>query len=78
MEALIKLNQTDGVIHIKQYATITTNRGGDELVDFKALKDAGAFAFSNDGNGMQKGSTMYEAMQQAADLDMAIVEQRSR
>lgn len=56
MEALIKLNQTDGVIHIKQYATITTNRGGDELVDFKALKDAGAFAFSNDGNGIQKAA----------------------
>ena len=73
-EALMKLNQTDGVIHIKQYATITTNRGGDELVDFKALKDAGAFAFSNDGNGIQKSSTMYEAMQQAAELDMAIVE----
>lgn len=35
---LIKLNQTDGVVHIKQYATITTNRGGDELVDFPALK----------------------------------------
>ncbi|EHO49762.1 dihydroorotase [Lentilactobacillus kisonensis] len=71
---LIKLNQTDGVVHIKQYATITTNRGGDELVDFPALKKAGAFAFSNDGNGIQKSSTMYEAMQQAAKLNMAIVE----
>lgn len=74
MEALIKLNHTDGAVHIKQYATITTNRRGDELVDFKALKDAGAFAFSNDGNGIQKSSTMYEAMQQAAKLDMALVE----
>lgn len=74
IEALIKLNQSDGAVHIKQYATITTNRGGDELVDFKTLKDAGAFAFSNDGNGIQKSSTMYEAMQQAAKLDMAIVE----
>lgn len=71
---VIKLNQKDGVVHIKQYATITTNRGGDELVDFPALKKAGAFAFSNDGNGIQKSSTMYEAMQQAAKLDMAIVE----
>lgn len=35
---VIKLNQKDGVVHIKQYATITTNRGGDELVDFPALK----------------------------------------
>ncbi len=74
MESLIKLNRENGVVHIKQYATITTNRGGDQLVDFPALKSAGAFAFSNDGNGIQKSSTMYEAMNQAADLDMAIVE----
>lgn len=72
--AIKKLNQQDGVVHIKQYATITTNREDDELVDFAALKQAGAFAFSNDGNGIQKSSTMYEAMQQAAKLDMAIVE----
>ncbi|GHP14169.1 dihydroorotase [Lentilactobacillus fungorum] len=74
LESLIQLNQSDGAVHIKQYATITTHRGGDELVDFPALKKAGAFAFSNDGNGIQKSSTMYEAMQQAAQLDMAIVE----
>lgn len=74
LKEIMKLNREDGVVHIKQYATITTNREDDELVDFEALKRAGAFAFSNDGNGIQKSSTMYEAMQRAADLNMAIVE----
>ncbi|MFD1126513.1 dihydroorotase [Lentilactobacillus raoultii] len=74
LKDLIKLNQSDGVVHIKQYATITTDRKDDELVDFAALKKAGAFAFSNDGNGIQKSSTMFEAMKRAAELNMAIVE----
>ncbi|EEI72294.1 dihydroorotase [Lentilactobacillus hilgardii] len=74
LEDIMALNRKDGVVHIKQYATITTNREDDELVDFSALKQDGAFAFSNDGNGIQKSSTMYEAMQQAAELDMTIVE----
>ncbi len=69
----IAKNQQDGAVHIVQYATITTDRGGDELVDFKGLKVAGAFAFSNDGNGVQTSETMYEAMKQAAALDMAVV-----
>ncbi len=69
-----KINKKDGVVHIKQYATITSGRTDGKLVNFKALKKAGAFAFSNDGSGIQGSNTMYEAMQQAAELDMAIVE----
>lgn len=36
LKEIMKLNQKDGVVHIKQYATITTNREDDELVDFEA------------------------------------------
>lgn len=73
IEALIAKNTQDAAVHVLQYATITTDRGGDELVDFAALKAAGAFAFSNDGNGVQTSATMYEAMQAAAQLNMAVV-----
>lgn len=73
MANMLAKNQQDGAVHILQYATITTDRGGDQLVDMPAMKTAGAFAFSNDGNGVQTSATMYEAMQQAADLDMAVV-----
>lgn len=73
IKALIAKNEQDAAVHVLQYATITTDRGGDELVDFEALKAAGAFAFSNDGNGVQTSGTMYKAMQAAAELNMAVV-----
>lgn len=61
--------------HVKvlPYASITTRQLGKELTDFKALKKAGAFAFTDDGVGVQSADMMYQAMKQAAALDMAIV-----
>ncbi|GAT18291.1 dihydroorotase [Secundilactobacillus silagincola] len=73
MQDMLALNQRDGAVHMVQYATITTDRGGDELVDMAGLKAAGAFAFSNDGNGVQTACTMYQGMKQAAALNMAVV-----
>ncbi|ETY73511.1 dihydroorotase [Lactiplantibacillus fabifermentans] len=49
-------------VHVEQYASITKNRVGDELVDFDGVKQAGAFAVSNDGSGVQTAGTMYQAM----------------
>lgn len=73
LKNMLALNQRDGAVHVVQYATITTDRGGDELVDMAGLKAAGAFAFSNDGNGVQTAGTMYQAMKQAAKLKLAVV-----
>ena len=39
----------------------------------KALKETGAFGFSNDGCGVQTAGTMYLAMKAAAEIDMPIV-----
>lgn len=63
---MVKRNQEEGLVHIDQYATITTGRSGDQLVDFAGIKEAGAFAVSNDGSGVQTAGTMYKAMQGAA------------
>ena len=65
--------KSDSKIKILQYASITKDLNSEELVDFKALKEAKAFAFTNDGVGVQSAGTMYLAMQEAAKLDMAIV-----
>lgn len=61
--------------HVKvlPYASITTRQLGEELTDFKALKEAGAFAFTDDGVGVQSANMMYEAMQKAYELNMAVV-----
>ncbi|TLG73809.1 dihydroorotase [Culicoidibacter larvae] len=63
----------DAVVKVHGYAAITDSLTSEELVDFAALKAAGAFAFTNDGVGVQTADVMYRAMQQAASLDMAVV-----
>lgn len=63
----------DAVIKVLPYVSITTGLKGEELVDFQALKAEGAFAFTDDGVGVQSADMMYRAMQAAAKIDMAIV-----
>lgn len=63
----------DAVIKVLPYVSITTGLKGEELVDFKSLQAEGAFAFTDDGVGVQSADMMYRAMQAASKLDMAIV-----
>lgn len=72
MQQMIKHNQQTGVVHVAQYSSVTVNRQGDQLVDFQAMKDAGAFAFSNDGSGIQTAGTMYRAMEGAAKVGLPL------
>jgi dihydroorotase len=60
-------------IRVLPYAAISMNEKGEELVNFKRLQEAGAFAFSDDGVGVQQAGMMYEAMKKAAALNMSIV-----
>lgn len=72
MQQMIKHNQQTGVVHVAQYSSVTVNRQGDQPVDFQAMKDAGAFAFSNDGSGIQTAGTMYRAMEGAAKVGLPL------
>lgn len=73
MEWLQKRIQDTANVRVLPYASITVRQIGKELTDFEALKNAGAFAFTDDGVGVQDASKMLEAMQQAASVNMAIV-----
>lgn len=73
MQVMVKRNQEDGVVHVKQFSAITKGLKSEELVDYAGMKAAGAFAFSNDGVGVQTAGTMYQAMKAAKELNMAIV-----
>lgn len=68
-----QLIETDSVIQTKQYGSITKALKSSELVDMKELKEAGVFAFTNDGVGVQSAGTMYLAMKEAAKLGLPIV-----
>ena len=60
-------------IRVLPYASITIREAGKERTDLAALKEHGAFAFTDDGVGIQQAGMMFEAMQEAAKLNMPIV-----
>ena len=73
MEWLMNRIKEPSSVRVLPYASITTRQIGEEMTDFAALKEAGAFAFTDDGVGIQTAGMMYEAMKKAASLDQAIV-----
>lgn len=60
-------------VRVLPYSAITVRQAGEEHVDFEALANEGAFAFTDDGVGVQQSSMMYEAMQAAAKVNKAVV-----
>ncbi len=63
--------QTTG-IHVLQTATVTKNLMGQELVDMKALADAGAAGFTDDGIPIMDEKLLLTAMNTAKELDLPI------
>lgn len=59
-------------VRVLPYASITVRELGTELTDFSELKNAGAFALSDDGVGVQSAGMMFAAMKQAAKEGLAI------
>lgn len=66
MQALQAKIAQDAVVKVKQYAPLTMGLRSDTLTNQKELLKAGAFAFTNDGVGVQSAGTMYLAMKEAA------------
>lgn len=60
-------------VRVLPYASITIRELGQELTNFAELKEAGAFAFTDDGVGVQSAAMMLEAMRRAAAINMPIV-----
>ena len=67
-----RIKETSSV-KVLPYASITVREAGEELTDFPALKEAGAFALTDDGVGVQSAGMMLEAMKNAAKAGMPIV-----
>lgn len=73
LKRILAIIARDAVVKVKQYVPITKGLTSEELTDQDALLQAGAFAFTNDGVGVQTAGTMYKAMQEAALLGTSIV-----
>ncbi len=65
LQAQLDIIERDAVIEVLPYATITTARKGEELVDYTALAPKVA-GFSDDGTGVQSAEVMEEAMRGVA------------
>lgn len=59
-------------IHIYQTASVSKGLDGKEMTDFKALSDAGACGFTDDGIPLMDGVFCCEAMKKAAALHLPI------
>lgn len=71
LQKQLDIIKTDAVINVHPYASITVGQRGEELSDFENLRHA--FAFSDDGRGVQSEEMMREAMLKAKKLGKVIV-----
>ncbi|MFV8827082.1 dihydroorotase [Alkalihalobacterium sp. APHAB7] len=60
-------------VRVLPYASITIRELGQELTNFEELAESGAFAFTDDGVGVQSADMMLQAMKAAAKIKKAIV-----
>src|SRR5699024_6526700 len=75
-DTLNKLHEkikTDAFVRVLPYAAITKNLQGETLTNITELSQAGAFAFTDDGVGVQTADYMLRAMKEAASNNKAIV-----
>lgn len=73
VEALMKTIDDTAVVRVLPYGSITIREAGKELTNAAELKQAGAFALTDDGVGVQEAGMMFQAMQQAAKAQLAVV-----
>ena len=71
LKAQLDIIEKNAQINVHPYASITVGQLGEELSDFDGLKDA--FAFSDDGRGVQSEDMMRKAMLKAKALGKIIV-----
>ncbi|KQL44183.1 dihydroorotase [Brevibacillus choshinensis] len=62
-----------GMARVIPYGAITVRQLGKELTNFAGLKEAGIFALTDDGVGVQSTAMMKKAMQAAQELGISIV-----
>lgn len=73
LEHVNALIEKNALVRVLPYASITIREAGKERTNLTDLKEHGAFAFTDDGVGIQQAGMMYETMQDAAKLDMTVV-----
>jgi len=71
---VIEQGHTTNTANVYPIAAITEQRAGRKLVDFRALKDAGAVAFSDDGVGVEDDSLMRGAFERSRQVGAPLIQ----
>ncbi|MCH8964744.1 MAG: dihydroorotase, partial [Planctomycetes bacterium] len=71
---ILQKAQEIGSCHVYPVACLSKGRAGKELADFRALADAGAVAFSDDGDGLADNVLMASAFKALAALDRPAIQ----
>lgn len=70
---IYKKADEEAIVRVKQLSAITKGMNNEELVDMKAMHQAGAVAFSEDGKSVMDINLYREAMKQAAELGAIVM-----
>lgn len=68
LKMIIEKGKAVNLCNVLPFSSITKGEKGEELVDFKAMKEAGAIAFSDDGIPVVNSKVMREAMLKANEI----------
>ncbi len=60
--------------HVHPIGAMTMGSAGRELADFRALKQSGCVAVSDDGRPVMRDEVMRRVMQSAAELDLPVID----
>ncbi|MBD64212.1 MAG: dihydroorotase [Halobacteriovoraceae bacterium] len=63
-----------GLCRVYPTGAVSMGLKGEELSDFKALKDAGAIAITDDGKGVQSDELFEKALLRAKEIDLPILD----
>lgn len=73
LQILLEKINRDASVRVLPYASITKGLKGEEQTDITSLAQFGAFAFTDDGVGVQSADMMLKAMREAASVGKSIV-----
>jgi dihydroorotase len=73
LQGLRETIEHEGLVRVFPIATITRGRTGAEAVDFRAVIDAGAIGWSDDGDTTADSAIMRRALEASRDLDRPVI-----
>lgn len=74
IEYVVRTAAATGVVRVLPVGCVTKGRAGKELAELADLAEAGAVAFSDDGDCVADGGVMRRALQYASALGLAVIQ----